>query len=158
MDIKIRKAKITDFQQMLEIYKELDEMHRIEHPELFIEPEGEARPLEYIQKQIGDEDKYLVVAETANQIVGFAECVVMESSSFPVIKKRKWVELNSLVVMKGWQGKGIGKMLLESVVTWSSEKKISRVELKVFTFNSDAERFYVNAGFKNLYSRMYLEL
>ncbi|OZM58690.1 GNAT family N-acetyltransferase [Lottiidibacillus patelloidae] len=157
MDIKLRKANITDFHQMLKIYKELDEMHRVEYPDIFIEPEGEARPLEYIEKQIEDDDKYLIVAETDKQIVGFVECVVMESSSFPVIKKRKWVELNSLVVLKEYQGIGVGKMLLESVIKWSNEKRINRIELKVFTFNSSAKDFYSKAGFKDIFSRMYLD-
>jgi diamine N-acetyltransferase len=157
MDIMIRKARITDFQQMIGIYIELDEIHRLEYPELFIEPEGEARPLDYIQKQIDDEDKFLVVAEIANHIIGFAECVVMESSTFPVIKKRKWVELNSLVVLKAYQGKGIGKRLLDRIVKWSSEKGIYRIELKVFTFNSSAKEFYTKEGFFDLYNRMYIE-
>jgi diamine N-acetyltransferase len=157
MDIKIRKARITDFQQMIDIYKELDEIHRLEHPELFIEPEGEARPLEYIQKQIDDEGNFLVVAEIANHLVGFAECAVMESSTFPVIKKRKWVELNSLVVLKAYQGKGIGKRLLDRIVKWGIEKGINRIELKVFTFNSSAKDFYAKEGFIDLYNRMYIE-
>ncbi|SFA81546.1 MULTISPECIES: GNAT family N-acetyltransferase [unclassified Bacillus (in: firmicutes)] len=157
MKIETREAKVKDFHQMLEIYKELDEIHRLEHPDIFIEPEGDARPLEYIQNQIEDDDKYLVVAELDNLIVGFVECVVMESSTFPVMKKRKWVELNSLVVLKSFQSKGIGKMLLDCVVEWSNKKRINRIELKVFNFNTSAREFYSKAGFKNIYSKLYLD-
>jgi diamine N-acetyltransferase len=157
MNIKTREAKVTDFHQMIEIYKELDEIHTLEHPEMFIEPEGDVRPLEYIQDQVDADDKYLVLAELNNQIIGFAECVVMESSSFPVLKKRKWVELNSLVVLKEYQSKGVGKILLNCVTKWSREKGINRIELKVFTFNSSASEFYFKAGFKTLYSKMYLD-
>jgi diamine N-acetyltransferase len=88
MNIHIREAEVLDFQQMLKIYKELDEMHRLEHPELFQEPDGDSRPLEYIRSQIEDEKKYLVVAELANKIMGFAECLIIESSNFPVLRKR----------------------------------------------------------------------
>ncbi|MBH0231474.1 GNAT family N-acetyltransferase [Halobacillus yeomjeoni] len=158
MDITLREARLADYQNMLELYKELDDMHRMEYPELFIEPEGEVRPFEYIQKQIEEDDKYLVVAETADRIIGFAECAVMESSSFPVLRKRKWVELNSLVVRKGDQGMGTGKMLLDRVVMWSRERKINRIELQVYTFNSGALDFYKKKGFQNLHSRMYLDV
>lgn len=157
MKIETRKANVNDYHQMLEIYKELDEIHRLEYPEIFIEPEGEARPLEYIQNQIEDDDKYLVVAVLDHLIVGFVECAVMESSTFPVMRKRKWIELNSLVVLKDYQSKGIGKMLLDCVVKWSYKKRINRIELKVFNFNTGASEFYSKAGFKNIYSKLYLD-
>ena len=158
MNIDTREAKVTDFHQMLEIYKELDEIHRVEYPEIFIEPEGGPRPLEYIQDQIEDDDKYLVLAELDSLIIGFAECAVMESSTFPVMKKRKWVELNSIVVLKDYQSKGVGKILLNCVSEWSRKKEINRIELKVFNFNSSASEFYLKADFKTMYSKMYLEM
>lgn len=157
MNIETREAKVTDFHQMLKIYKELDDIHRLEYPEIFIEPEGDVRPLEYIQNQIEVDDKYLVLAELDNQIIGFAECVVMESSTFPVLKKRQWVELNSLVVLKEYQSKGVGKILFNCVTNWSRKKGINRIELKVFNFNSIAREFYSKAGFKTIYSKMYLD-
>lgn len=157
MHIDTREAKVTDFHQMLEIYKELDEIHRVEHPEIFIEPEGDARPLEYIKDQIEDDNKYLVLAELDYLIIGFAECVIMESSTFPVMKKRKWVELNSLVVLKDYQSRGVGKILLNCVSEWSKKNGINRIELKVFNFNLIASEFYSKAGFKTMYSKMYLE-
>lgn len=157
MNIKLREAIVSDFNQMLKIYDELDEMHRVEHPTIFIKPEGDARPLEYIQNLIEDENKYLVIAEVDDQLIGFAECAVLESSTFPVVRKRKWVELNSLVVSKNYQGKGIGKKLLNEVTKWSKEKEINRMELKVFSFNTSADEFYKKAGFKDLYSKMYLD-
>jgi diamine N-acetyltransferase len=157
MTINIREAEILDFQQMLEIYKEIDEIHRLEHPELFKEPEGDSRPFEYVKSQIDDENKYLVVAEFDDKIIGFAECYIIESSNFPILRKRSWVQLDNIAISKEYQNKGIGKMLLKSVIRWAKKRNIKRIELNVYSFNSSAIEFYYNSGFKNISSKMYLE-
>jgi diamine N-acetyltransferase len=157
VNITIRAAEILDFEQMLEIYKELDEIHRLEHPELFKEPEGDSRPLEYVKNQIKDENKYLVVAELKNKIIGFAECFINESSSFPVIRKRSWVQLDTIAISKKHQNQGIGKLLLHSVMSWAKTRNIHRIELNVYSFNASAMEFYSKAGFKTISSKMYLE-
>ncbi|WP_188455645.1 GNAT family N-acetyltransferase [Virgibacillus oceani] len=157
MNIKIREAEIKDFQQMLELYNELDKIHSREHPELFKEPEGDSRPLEYVQTLIEDENGYLAVAELDNKIIGFAECFIIESGVFPIERERRWIHLDNIAVMKEYQNKGVGKTLLNSVILWAKESNVSRIELKVYDFNLSAIEFYKGAGFKNISSSMYLE-
>ena len=54
-------------------YAELDELHRSNHPELFIQPEGDSRSLEYITDLINSDNKELFVAKEDSNIIGLAQ-------------------------------------------------------------------------------------
>ncbi|WP_088228921.1 GNAT family N-acetyltransferase [Desulfosporosinus sp. FKB] len=158
MDIKIREAEINDYEDLCEIYVELDEQHRLNHPELFKKPEDYGRAKEYISEIINDGNKTLFVAVVDSIVVAFAECCIQKSTDFPVIKKREWVQLDGIAVKKEYQNYQIGSLLLSKVIGWAKSKKIVRVELKVYSFNNSADKFYSRKGFKDLSKVMYLDL
>jgi diamine N-acetyltransferase len=158
MNIMIRKVSIEDYEELCIIYEELDEYHRVSHPELFIKPDDTPRAKEYISEIILDTTSALFVAEVESKVVGFAECYILKSSSFPLIKKREWVQLDNIAVKYEYQKYHIGSLLLNEVFEWTKSKKINRIELKVYTFNSNAANFYSSKGFKDLNKTMFLDL
>jgi diamine N-acetyltransferase len=158
MDIKIREAVIKDYEGLCEIYAELDEHHRLNHPELFIKPEDYPRAKEYVTETINDSNRALFVAEIDSKVVGFAECYIQKSSSFPVIRNRKWVQLDNISVKEEYRNYHIGSLLLKEVFHWAKCKEIYRVELKVYSFNKNAIEFYSGKGFEELNKTMYLNL
>jgi diamine N-acetyltransferase len=158
MNIIIRNASITDYGDLCVVYEELDEYHRVNHPEMFIKPDGYARAKEYIEEVINDDSKSLFVAEVESKVVGFAECFVVKSSSFPVIRKREWVQLDNIAVKRDYQNHRLGSLLLDKVLEWAKNKGINRVELKVYSFNLKAVNFYAEKGFRDLNKTMYLNL
>jgi diamine N-acetyltransferase len=158
MNITIRNASIDDYEDLCLVYEELDELHRINHPELFIKPCDCARAKEYINEIINDDSKALFVAEVESKVVGFAECYIKNSSSFPVIKKREWAQLDSIAVKRDYQNYHIGTLLLDKVLEWTKDKGINRIELKVYSFNTNAINFYSNKGFIDSNKTLYLNL
>ena len=158
LEIVTREAVINDYDSLCEIYVELDEQHRLNHPELFIKPEDYARAKDYISESMNDSNKALFVAEVNSKVVAFAEGYIQRSSNFPVIRKREWVQLDGIAVKREYQNQHIGSLLLKKVVEWAKSKEINRIELKVYSFNSSAEEFYLSHGFKELSKAMYLNL
>lgn len=158
MDVKIREAAHGDYQSLCKIYEELDEFHRLNHPELFVKPEDCARTTDYIDEIIDSDGKVLFVAEIDSEIVGFAECYIQRSSDFPVVKKREWIQLENIAVKKEYQKQHVGSALLRKVVQWAHSKSINRIELKVYSFNNNAAEFYADNSFKDLSKTMYLDL
>jgi amino-acid N-acetyltransferase len=73
------------------------------------------------------------VAETAGRIVG---CVALE------VYSSKLAELRSLVVAPDYQGRGVGKLLVEACVNRARDEKI----LEVMAITS-AEEFFQSCGF-----------
>ncbi|AET67787.1 acetyltransferase [Desulfosporosinus orientis DSM 765] len=158
MDIQIREAVPGDYQNLCELYLELDNQHRLSHPELFVLPEDYTAARAYLLESMADSNQALFVVEIASNLVGFAECRMQISSDFPILRKREWVQLEGLAVKPGYQKHGIGSLLLKKVREWAQSKKVNRIELKVYTFNSQAETFYLRHGFKELSKAMYLNL
>lgn len=158
MDILIRDAVPEDYKNLCELYLELDNQHRLNHPELFVLPEDYAGARDYLLENMTDKNKALLVAESNAGLVGFAECCLQTSANFPILKKREWIQLEGLAVKAGYQKCGIGSLLLAKVSEWAESKGVSRIELKVYTFNSQGEKFYLRHGFKELSKAMYLDL
>lgn len=158
IDIIIREAVIEDYSELCKVYAELDEYHRFNHPELFIKPDDYARAKEYISEIIDDNSKALLVAIMDTKVIGFAECNLLKSSNFPVIKKREWIQLDSIVVRSTYQNCHVASSLLAKVIEWAKSKEVNRVELKVYSFNRNAIEFYSGKGFKELNRTMYLNL
>ncbi|MTI46429.1 GNAT family N-acetyltransferase [Sporosalibacterium faouarense] len=158
MAIQIRGARIEDYHDLCTIYSELDELHRQEHTELFVKPNTIGRSRNYIEGLINDASKALFVAEYESKVIGLAECYIIESPDFPILKKRKWVQLDSIAVKRGFRNLGVGDLLLKEVTNWSNINGIKRVELKVYTFNKDAVEFYSNKGFIDINKTMYIDL
>lgn len=158
MTFKTRKATIEDYLDLLEIYTEVDELHKLHHPELFKKPEDAARARSYIEETLSSDAKSLFVAETEGRIIGFAECYIQKSSTFPVIREREWVQLDNIAVLKEYQHLHAGSLLLDAVIGWARDNGIARVELKVYAFNASARDFYVSRGFHPLIQSMYLDL
>ncbi|WP_278277492.1 GNAT family N-acetyltransferase [Sporobacter termitidis] len=92
------------------------------------------------------------------EIVGLLEMCITESSDFPTMKSRRWSQIDSLVVKSGFQNCHIGPLLLEKAKEWSKSNNIDRIELKVYSFNLDATRFYTGKGFLELSKTMFLDL
>ena len=49
-------------------------------------------------------------------------------------------------------------MLFDSILDWTKDKKINRIEVNVYEFNNSAIKFYENLGFRNFNRIMYLEV
>lgn len=53
-----------------------------------------------------------------------------------------------ITVADGWRGQGIGRRLMERAIDWSQAGGVlSRIELHVFTRNTNAIRLYESCGF-----------
>lgn len=75
----------------------------------------------------------------------------------PFIKKRKWVQLDNIAVKSEYQNKKVGNLLLEKVKEWAKEKNINRIELTVYSFNTNTISFYEKKGFNEISKKMYLD-
>jgi GNAT superfamily N-acetyltransferase len=85
------------------------------------------------------------VAETAGQIVGHGML-----DPLPLAALRHVVHL-TLVVHLGWQGRGIGRALLGSLIEWArTAPAVEKIELNVRSSNTSAHTLYVKTGFTEI--------
>lgn len=157
MSINIRKCKYDDYEELSNLYLELDNIHSDKHPEIFVKQLKNPRTKEYLKKVLENDERCFFVAEKDNKIVGFIEGYICRAGIFQIYIQREWVQVDSIIVKNEYNNQHIGSLLLEEVKKWSIEHNINRIELMVFSFNKKAMRFYEKKGFRDLNKRMYLE-
>jgi len=158
LNLHIRPAENNDYSGLLEIYKELDEYHQIEHPEIFERIQEENRSKEYISYLVESKTSLLLVALIEDEIIGFAEGYIKENSSFPVFKKREWFQLDNIAIKNKYQGEGFGRKLFQAIEHWATGQRLKRIELNVYSFNQGATRFYEQLGFHELCKSYFLTI
>jgi putative acetyltransferase len=87
---------------------------------------------------------YQLAAETEGRVVGFGELV-----TYPDEPRHRHVgEINLVATHADWQGKGVGRALMEAMIDLADNwLNISRLGLIVFTDNTHAIRLYKSLGF-----------
>jgi putative acetyltransferase len=88
-----------------------------------------------------DNGRYLV-AEVGDQLVGHGML-----DPLPLSAVRHVVHL-TLVAHPGWQGQGVGRALLSSLIEWArSAPSVEKIELNVRSSNTPALALYCKMGF-----------
>ena len=160
MEMVIRKAQESDFDALNRIFQVGDRHHSQALPLIFRMPESgeEVRPREYLQSVLNDEHSAILLAESAEDIVGAIHITIQQSPAYPITVPRRFAVIENIVVAEAHRRCGIGKMLMARAHQWAGEHGISQLELNVWNFNQDAIRFYESLGYETASRRMWITL
>jgi ribosomal protein S18 acetylase RimI-like enzyme len=156
-DMTIRTAAITDFEKIAAIERQIFNLHSNARPDL-IDKNKTFFNFEYFKKCIEDENYKIYAAEENNIIMGF--CILQKKyiNGHSMFFDMTNLEIEDLCVDKDYRNKGIGKKLFETVLKYSKEEGIKRIELSVWEFNKNAKNFYAHLGMKTRISKMEIEV
>jgi ribosomal protein S18 acetylase RimI-like enzyme len=154
MKINLRKATIDDYKNLFELFDEIDTLHRDNLPHRFQKADGPAREQDYYSELIDNENDGLFVAESDNELVGFAHVIVKDAPAFPILVPRRYAILDSIVVKQGFQNRGIGRMLMDKMHEWAIARGATSIELNVYEFNETAISFYEGLGYQTISRKM----
>lgn len=148
--MNIRKAKIEDYKQIIELYKELYDAEKIfdENLSNMYEPSD----TEIIKNRIKSRKEIFLVAEENNKIVGLIDGYIIDNRHH--IEKVGY--LDHLCVRKEYQNKGIGRYLIEKFSDKMKNKNVAYLKLNAFEKNLPAISLYKKLGFKE-YSIFYIK-
>ena len=135
MNYQIRKAKISDLDQVLNLILELAVYEK--------EPDSVEITVEDLKiSGFGTVPDFVCfVADMDSQILGIA----LTYNRFSTWKGRV-LHLEDLIVSKPMRGKGIGSALLDRVVMHAAALGVKRVCWEVLDWNSNAIEFYKSKG------------
>jgi len=133
VSLKIRKAKTEDLSSVLQLIKELAVFEK--------EPHAVEVTLEQLINDYVNESFNCLVAELEEEIVGIALYYHRYSTW-----KGKTIHLEDLMVTQSQRGKGVGKGLLNEVVSIAKAANLKRVEWNVLDWNTSAIDFYKSVG------------
>ena len=147
METHIRKAAANDYDDLCELFNEVDALHRINLPHIFQKPDGAAREKDYYLGLVADENIGLFVVEADEELIGFVHVFIRDTPIFPVIIPQHYAVIDGIGVKSEFQNHGIGKMLMEKAQEWATTNGAVFIELNVYEFNKNAISFYERLGY-----------
>jgi GNAT superfamily N-acetyltransferase len=135
MEYTIRKARIEDMEQVLNLVQELADFEK--------EPDAvEVTKDDLVKDGFGEQKMFqCFVAETGKGIVGIA-LVYPRYSTW----KGPVIHLEDLIVSEKMRGTGLGTALLDQVVKYGAELGVKRISWEVLDWNEPAIDFYEKKG------------
>lgn len=148
----VRKATEQDLEILLEFEQGIVSAER-PFNSTFIDGKIHYYDLLYL---IQSEDSTVLIVEENNEIVasGYARIKKTENS---YSNFERYAYLGFMYVKPEHRGKGINKLILDELISWSKDKGISEIRLDVYDQNESAVKAYEKAGFEPLLLTMRLK-
>ena len=144
MDIKMRIASINDYESVIKIISQVQDMHVEWRPDIY-KYNNNLIPKEAFEKMV--ETNTFFVAENENEkIVGVLE-IAFRHVETPAHVTRDIIFIDTMAVDEKYRGLGVGHKMFEFLKTMKSEKNIDGIELQVNAKNRAAYEMYQKYGF-----------
>jgi len=153
MNITIRRATAEDSDRLLELLRQIANLHHKHRPDLF-KADGTKYSREQLEKIYADENRPIFVAVADSSVVGYCFCQITRYKNSTVSHDCTELYLDDLCVDENIRRQGIGQMLFEEAKNFAEQIGASRLILNVWEFNEAAIKFYENCGTTPIVRRM----
>lgn len=146
----VRPAAVGDIPRLLQMYRELDEAHRLQHPELF--PATIERDATRVESMLADPRMgfFVAILPSVGPAIGFVRVVDVQTRDGSVLLPRRFGLVDELVVMPEHRRAGVARALLVEVEAWARQRGLGALEVTVWAFNQAARELYAEEGFSIL--------
>jgi ribosomal protein S18 acetylase RimI-like enzyme len=155
--ITIRPARPTDEERLGRYGGALMRQHHAADARRFIQVDHPERGYgSFLVSQIGASDSRVLVAERAEEVVGYVWAQV-EGTSWMSLRGPAGV-IQDIFVDEAARGRGAGRALLRAALDWIRAKGRTQVVLFTKTGNEHAKRLFASFGFRSTMIEMTLDL
>ena len=144
----IRKAEETDIPIILELLKQVLQIHADIRPDIFIPGTTKYTADELMELLKNDEKPIYVAVDEDNVCVGYAFCQLQEQPFSNNMVPFKSLFIDDLCVDREARGQHIGESLFEYVKNEAKQLGCYEVTLNVWAGNISAEKFYEKMGMR----------
>lgn len=143
--MKIRKLTEADYDMVIELYKELDEIHVQSRPDYFVHRDKDTiYPKDAFIHNLSYPGGLELGAFDGEQLVGVVQATLWEESG--MVKDVKTVCLDNIYVLPIYRRKGVATKLFAEVELWAKEQGAIRLDLWAWAFNKNAIAMYQAMG------------
>lgn len=145
MDIRFAQAR--DIPDMIELLRQVGEVHHQIRPDLFragAQKYDEAA----LEKLLADPNRPILAAVEDGSLLGYAFCILQVTEGDPVLRDRKVMYIDDLCVDEIRRGQGVAGALYRAVCDYARELDCDAVTLNVWCGNDRAMAFYEKCGLK----------
>lgn len=153
----IRSAELRDIPRILELLRQVNNVHHDIRPDLFVENKTKYEADELAALLVKPDAAIFVAEEAGGQIAGYLFSFLREAKG-PNLVPRRSLYIDDLCVDAAARGQGVGSRLLEHAKSYAKSLHCQDITLNVWCGNDSALRFYENSGFVPKSSIMQLGL
>jgi len=157
MNSCIRQSTIDDFEGVSQVLLEAVRFHRELLPDRFWVPDP-IMTMNWFQEVLENGKKALFVAAVDGQIAGVILLEIMMAEDGPILLPRRYGYVSELAVLQAYQGRGIGKALMQQAKQWSLEQGVNELELQVWEDNHRAVALYEKLGYQTIRRTMKIQV
>ena len=144
-NVKIRKLVESDYDQVIELYAQLDEFHVQARPDCFVHREKEKiYPKDAFVHNLAYPGSLDLGAFEGDRLIGFVSATLWEESNMR--KDLKTVCLDNIYILPTYRRRGIAAKLFAEVESWAKEQGAIRLALHTWDFNRGAIAMYKAMG------------
>ena len=143
--MNIRKADRRDIPGMIELLKQVGQVHHEIRPDIF-RPGAQKYDEAALEEILADSMRPIFVAVEGSFVLGYCFCIHKNTQGDPVLTDRKELYIDDLCVDEGRRGQGIAKALYAHTVEYAKSCGCHNLTLNVWAGNDNARRFYELAG------------
>lgn len=142
----VRRAKINDVDEILSLLVQVNNVHSVNRPDIFIMNKTKYSKNELI-KMIKDEKNLIFVAvDDEGHVLGHAFCVIQPHMNDNNLMKFSSLYVDDICVDENARKIKVGTKLFEHVKEYAKENDIYNITLNVWDKNEAAMSFYKKCG------------
>ena len=145
--MEIRLANNSDIPGMIELLKQVGEVHHQIRPDLFRDG-AQKYSVADLEELLKDENRPVFVGIEDGRMLGYCFCILEEVKENPVLRDVKSLYIDDLCVDENIRGKHVGSRLYDHVCSYAREIGCRSVTLNVWCGNDSAMAFYQSRGMK----------
>jgi len=157
-NIKIREAANSDLPTLGRLGALLVQEHHDFDPRRFLAAKNRT-PQDYasfLGARLNDRNAVVLVAETKGETIGYAYGEI-EGYDYMSLRGPAGV-LNDLIVDPAHRGRGLGRLLLDEIISRLKSRGVPRIVLSTAAKNKAAQRLFERSGFRPTMIEMTREL
>jgi len=150
MLIKIKKPKLEDLSEIIELWKKQYAFHYDLDSKYYVSnsPSLTKKFRRYLKKAIVKSQPNILVAQVKEEIIGFITFSV-DSDDYLDARIKKFGHIIELFVTEEYRQQGVGKKLSQATENYFSRAGIKYLIVQSSSFNKLAINFYRQIGFVN---------
>jgi ribosomal protein S18 acetylase RimI-like enzyme len=147
MTVRARRAVVDDYDALVALVTEADDLHARLMPRYFRRGQRPFRTRVEVQRVLAALDEAMFVVEAAGQVVGMVHLQLYDTPPGQTLVPRRRAHIDNLVVTAAQRRGGCGSALVDAAAGWAREQGAEELLLTVWAGNDVAEQFYERLGF-----------
>jgi diamine N-acetyltransferase len=151
--MRVRNATNTDLDALLALNAFVQQQHADALPQLFKIPTKSQQTRKAFRNFVSNPDNLVLLAEDAKP-TGYLFAQFQNRPASSVRFNLQLLYIHHMVVAPKFRRRGIAALLLSAALNAARSRGIRRVELDVWSFNSEAKKIYAKHGFEVFNEKM----